>query len=145
MLDVPERVAGLYFELPGDGPRLKGIVPESVGDALAGGPICLAHTERWEITDISFPGAWEGRSILVGPTHSYFSARADSPTAMVHCPECETTLDDADDIEFVETDSSVGFIKASKRFYTANCAACGRTLGSGVAGAKSNGGGAGAV
>ena len=61
---------------------------------------------------------------------------------MVHCPECETTLEDAADIEFIETDSSTGFIEASKRFYTANCAACGRTIGSGVAGARGNAGAA---
>ncbi|MDT3434205.1 MULTISPECIES: hypothetical protein [Haloarcula] len=61
---------------------------------------------------------------------------------MVHCPDCETSLETADDIEFVEVDSATGFIKASKRFYTANCAACGVTIGSGVAGAKSNGGAA---
>ena len=59
---------------------------------------------------------------------------------MVHCPECEASLDDPDDIEFVEMDSVTGFVKASKRFYTANCAECGRMLGSGVAGAKSNAG-----
>jgi len=59
---------------------------------------------------------------------------------MVHCPECQTTLASIDDIEFAETDSATGFIRASKRFYTANCAACGVTIGSGVAGAKSNGG-----
>ncbi|ACV46555.1 MULTISPECIES: hypothetical protein [Halomicrobium] len=59
---------------------------------------------------------------------------------MVHCPECQTPLETADDIEFAETDATTGFIKASKRFYTANCAACGLTIGSGVAGAKSNGG-----
>ncbi|WP_368409355.1 hypothetical protein [Halorussus gelatinilyticus] len=35
-------------------------------------------------------------------------------------------------------DAETGFVKASKRFYTANCAECGRTIGSGVAGAKSN-------
>ena len=61
---------------------------------------------------------------------------------MVHCPECQTTLDTIDDIEFVETDAKIGFVRASKRFYTTNCAACGATIGSGVAGAKSNGGAA---
>jgi len=61
---------------------------------------------------------------------------------MVHCPECETSLADAEDIEFVEMDSETGIVRASKRFYTANCAECGRTIGSGVAGAKSNGGAA---
>ncbi|UPV73685.1 hypothetical protein M0R89_14200 [Halorussus limi] len=61
---------------------------------------------------------------------------------MVHCPECETSLADSSDIEFVEMDSATGFVRASKRFYTANCAECGRTIGSGVAGAKSNGGAA---
>jgi predicted nucleic-acid-binding Zn-ribbon protein len=57
---------------------------------------------------------------------------------MVHCPECGTTLEAETDIEFTETDATVGFIESSKRFYTANCADCGRTIGSGVAGARGN-------
>lgn len=60
---------------------------------------------------------------------------------MVHCPDCEATLAEGSDIDFVEMDSTVGFIAASKRFYVASCAACGATIGSGVAGAKANGGG----
>ncbi|WP_135536897.1 MULTISPECIES: hypothetical protein [Halostella] len=64
---------------------------------------------------------------------------------MVHCPDCGTTLEETADIEFVEMDATTGFLKASKRFYTANCAACGTVLGSGVAGAKAGGGGGGAV
>jgi len=59
---------------------------------------------------------------------------------MVHCPECETTFESIDDVEFVDVDSSIGLFTASKRFYTANCAACGRTIGSGVAGARANAG-----
>jgi cytochrome c len=61
---------------------------------------------------------------------------------MVHCPECERTLADSEDIEFAEMDSVTGIVRASKRFYAANCAECDRTLGSGVAGAKANGGAA---
>ena len=61
---------------------------------------------------------------------------------MVHCPDCGTTLAEESDVEFVEMDSTTGFLKASKRFYVANCATCGATLGSGVAGAKAGGGGA---
>ena len=61
---------------------------------------------------------------------------------MVHCPQCDATLADESDIEFVEMDATTGFLKASKRFYVANCADCGTTLGSGVAGAKAGGGGA---
>ncbi len=61
---------------------------------------------------------------------------------MVHCPECNSSLADAEDITFVEMDSETGIVRASNRFYTANCADCGRTIGSGVAGAKSNGGAA---
>jgi hypothetical protein len=61
---------------------------------------------------------------------------------MVHCPDCETTLEASADIEFVEMDSTTGILAASKRFYVANCSECGRTLGSGVAGAKAGGGGA---
>ncbi|MDS0475787.1 hypothetical protein [Natrinema sp. 1APR25-10V2] len=60
---------------------------------------------------------------------------------MVHCPDCETTLSAESDIDFVEMDSTTGFLAASKRFYVANCAACGATIGSGVAGAKAGGGG----
>lgn len=59
---------------------------------------------------------------------------------MVHCPECQTTLSTIDDIEFVEMDATTGFIRASKRFYAANCAECGVTIGNGVAGAKANSG-----
>jgi predicted nucleic-acid-binding Zn-ribbon protein len=60
---------------------------------------------------------------------------------MVHCPECEATLADESDVEFVKADSKTGIIAASKRFYAANCAECGATLGSGVAGAKAGGNG----
>jgi predicted nucleic-acid-binding Zn-ribbon protein len=60
---------------------------------------------------------------------------------MAHCPNCGTTLADADDVEFTEMDATTGFIAASKRFYTTNCAHCGTTIGSGVAGAKAGGGG----
>lgn len=63
---------------------------------------------------------------------------------MVHCPECETTIETADDVEFVEMDARLGFVRASKRFYTANCAACGHTIGNGVAGARANAGAGGA-
>ena len=63
---------------------------------------------------------------------------------MVHCPECLSTLNVIDDVTFEDVDSSIGFIRASKRFYRVSCTACGVTLGSGVAGAKGNGGGAGA-
>ncbi|GGO00302.1 hypothetical protein [Haloarcula pellucida] len=59
---------------------------------------------------------------------------------MVHCPDCETALADESDVEFVEMDATTGFLAASKRFYVANCAECGNTLGSGVAGAKGGGG-----
>jgi hypothetical protein len=55
---------------------------------------------------------------------------------MAHCPECETSLDQSDDVEFVEMDAQMGFIKASKRFYLVACADCGVAIGSGVAGAK---------
>jgi len=63
---------------------------------------------------------------------------------MVHCPDCGRTLDGPDDVTFVEMDATTGFIAASKRFYAANCAGCGHTIGSGIAGAKA-GGNAGAV
>ncbi|NHN43297.1 hypothetical protein G9C85_16895 [Halorubellus sp. JP-L1] len=63
---------------------------------------------------------------------------------MVHCPECESTLSSIDDVAFVETESRLGFVRASKRFYVTECAHCGYTIGSGVAGAKGNGGAAGA-
>ncbi|MFC5368729.1 hypothetical protein [Salinirubrum litoreum] len=62
---------------------------------------------------------------------------------MVHCPDCDSTLSDADDVEFVETDARLGFIRASKRFYTIECADCGNVLGNGVAAAQGNGGAAG--
>lgn len=55
---------------------------------------------------------------------------------MVHCPECETVLSEQSDVEFVEMDSSFGFLAASKRFYLVACNECGVALGSGVAAAK---------
>ena len=55
---------------------------------------------------------------------------------MVHCPECEETLSEKTDVEFVEMDATTGFFKASKRFYLVACAHCGAAIGSGVAGAK---------
>ena len=58
---------------------------------------------------------------------------------MVHCPDCESSLATTEDIEFVEMDAKIGFLTASKRFYTANCAACGATIGSGVAAKSANG------
>ena len=61
---------------------------------------------------------------------------------MVHCPECDATFQAPEDVVFVDTDSSLGFISASKRYYTMECAHCGAVIGSGVAGAKSNAGGA---
>ena len=54
---------------------------------------------------------------------------------MVHCPECETTLSEQSDVEFLDMDSTTGFFTASKRFYLVACADCGAAIGSGVAGA----------
>jgi predicted nucleic-acid-binding Zn-ribbon protein len=62
---------------------------------------------------------------------------------MVHCPECEGSLGSLDDVEFVDVESRTGFVRASKRFYVVECADCGYSIGSGVAGAKANSGGAG--
>lgn len=64
---------------------------------------------------------------------------------MAHCPECGTTLEEGSDLSFAEMDATTGFLKASKRYYVANCANCGATIGSGVAGAKAGGNGGGAV
>jgi predicted nucleic-acid-binding Zn-ribbon protein len=61
---------------------------------------------------------------------------------MVHCPECEATLESMDDVAFDDTESRIGFVRASKRFYVVECAHCGYSLGSGVAGAGGGGGGA---
>ncbi|WP_165871999.1 hypothetical protein [Natrarchaeobius halalkaliphilus] len=55
---------------------------------------------------------------------------------MVHCPECEATLEEKTDVEFVEMDATTGFFSASKRFYLVACNECGAAIGSGVAGAK---------
>jgi predicted nucleic-acid-binding Zn-ribbon protein len=55
---------------------------------------------------------------------------------MVHCSECETTLSEQSDVEFIEMDSKKGIFKASKRFYLVACNNCGAAIGSGVAGAK---------
>jgi hypothetical protein len=54
---------------------------------------------------------------------------------MAHCPECEATLDQQEDVEFVDMDSTTGFFTASKRFYLVACGECGAAIGSGVAGA----------
>ena len=59
---------------------------------------------------------------------------------MAHCPECETEMDEQDDVEFVERGVETGFIKASKRFYLVACGDCGAAIGSGVAGARGNAG-----
>ncbi|MUV59031.1 hypothetical protein SAMN04487947_0303 [Halogeometricum rufum] len=61
---------------------------------------------------------------------------------MVHCPDCGSSLDAIDDVTFEDVDSSIGFVRAAKRFYNVSCAECGVTLGSGVAGARGNGGAA---
>lgn len=53
---------------------------------------------------------------------------------MVHCPECDATLSEHDDVEFVEMDARIGFIKASKRFYVVACGECGVAIGGSVAG-----------
>ena len=55
---------------------------------------------------------------------------------MVHCPECEATMEQPDDVEFVDMDATTGFFTASKRFYLVACGECGAAIGSGVAGAK---------
>ncbi|MCU4800167.1 hypothetical protein OB920_07270 [Halobacteria archaeon HArc-gm2] len=54
---------------------------------------------------------------------------------MVHCPHCESELTEADDVEFLDMDSTTGFFTASKRFYLVGCGDCGAAIGSGVAGA----------
>lgn len=55
---------------------------------------------------------------------------------MVHCPECDATLEESSDVEFVEMDATTGFFAASKRFYLTACGHCGAAIGGGVAGAK---------
>ncbi|WP_439027962.1 hypothetical protein [Haloarchaeobius sp. DT45] len=55
---------------------------------------------------------------------------------MAHCPECDATLSEKTDVEFVEMDATTGFFAASKRFYLVACNHCGAAIGSGVAGAK---------
>lgn len=55
---------------------------------------------------------------------------------MVHCPDCETTLSEQSDVEFIEMGAKTGILKASKRFYLVACENCGAAIGGGVAGAK---------
>jgi predicted nucleic-acid-binding Zn-ribbon protein len=55
---------------------------------------------------------------------------------MVHCPECEATLDAEQDVDFVEMAATSGIFKPSKRFYVVACDECGAAIGGGVAGAK---------
>ena len=52
------------------------------------------------------------------------------------CPECDATLEEPSDVEFVEMDATTGFFAASKRFYLTACGHCGAAIGGGVAGAK---------
>lgn len=55
---------------------------------------------------------------------------------MVHCPECQATIAEPDDVEFVDMEARPGFFRASRRFYVAACGECGAAIGSGVAGAR---------
>lgn len=58
---------------------------------------------------------------------------------MAHCPDCQSSIESTADLDFRDVDSSLGFVTAPKRYYVANCANCGATIGSGVAAASSNG------
>jgi predicted nucleic-acid-binding Zn-ribbon protein len=54
---------------------------------------------------------------------------------MVHCPECESEIDTAEDVEFQDLDAKMaGLFRSSKRFYVVACNECGVAIGSGVAG-----------
>ena len=55
---------------------------------------------------------------------------------MVHCPECNATLEQDADVEFADMGAKSGFFEASKRFYLVACGQCGAAIGSGVAGAR---------
>lgn len=55
---------------------------------------------------------------------------------MVHCPECDATMSEQDDIDFVDMEARAGFFRASKRFYVVACGECGAAIGGGVAGAR---------
>jgi len=55
---------------------------------------------------------------------------------MVHCPHCEADLTEADDVDFLDLDSTNTFLTAAKRFYIVGCGECGAAIGSGVAGAR---------
>jgi len=59
---------------------------------------------------------------------------------MVHCPECGTTFEQEDDLEFSDLDSENQSFSLSlssgmaKRFYVLSCGHCDHIIGSGVAG-----------
>jgi hypothetical protein len=54
---------------------------------------------------------------------------------MVHCPECDATIEAESDVEFVDLDAKIaGIFRSSKRFYVVACTGCGAAIGSGVAG-----------
>jgi predicted nucleic-acid-binding Zn-ribbon protein len=54
---------------------------------------------------------------------------------MVHCPECEASIDEERDVTFMDVDSKMeGIFRSSKRFYVVGCADCGAAIGTGVAG-----------
>lgn len=57
---------------------------------------------------------------------------------MAHCPNCEASIASLEDVTFADLGAQLGFLQASKRFYEASCAACGETLGTGVAGASAD-------
>ncbi len=56
--------------------------------------------------------------------------------SMVHCPECDATLERQEDVEFGDMGAESGFFEASERFYLVACGDCGAAIGSGVAGAR---------
>jgi predicted nucleic-acid-binding Zn-ribbon protein len=54
---------------------------------------------------------------------------------MVHCPECEASIEEEQDVTFMDVDSKMeGIFRSSKRFYVVGCADCGAAIGTGVAG-----------
>ncbi len=59
-----------------------------------------------------------------------------SGTVTPRCPDCGTTVTSMSDLEFAEMGATMGVVRASKRFYAASCGTCGRTFGTGVAGAS---------
>jgi hypothetical protein len=106
-------------------------------------PENLRFSDDSEARTVERTGAFEAVDSLRPSVSDDHPRRGEKPIpdsyetpAMVHCPECEATLDAEQDVDFVEMAAESGIFAASKRFYVVACDECGAAIGGGVAGAK---------